>query len=68
MNTKNLKSLHFKKPLLYCVQENENQQNYNQIIFEKLGVECEKYIFNLKTKTQKLIFTKRKITLLFLAF
>jgi len=40
--------------------QNENQQNHNQIIFEKL-LECEKYIFNLKAKTQKLIFSKRKV-------
>lgn len=59
MNTKNLKNSHFKKPLQNCVQ-NENQQNHNQIIFEKL-LECEKYIFNLKAKTQKLIFSKRKV-------
>ncbi|KYN03296.1 THAP domain-containing protein 9 [Cyphomyrmex costatus] len=60
MNSKSLKSSHFKKPLQYS-KENENQQNHNNIIFEKL-LECEKYILNLETKnSEKLIFSKRKV-------
>lgn len=60
MNSKSLKSSHFKKPLQYS-KENENQQNHNKIIFEKL-LECEKYILNLETKdSEKLIFSKRKV-------
>lgn len=60
MNSKSLKSSHFKKPLEY-LKKNENQQNHNKTIFAKL-LKCENYILNLETKTsEKFIFTKKKV-------
>jgi len=69
INSKSLKSLHFKKPLQYFQNnyqlcKNVNQQNHNKIIITKL-LECKKYILNLKTKDSvKLIFTKKRLDLL----